>query len=1150
MQAYSNILEKLNLFTKKYYTKMLIKGLLLFVVLLAMLFFVVLGFEFVLWMNSVGRMVLLFVLILLGTYLLYRFIVIPLLFLSKVKNGISNKDASLLIGKHFPEVDDQLFNLLDLADNKNQSELLLASIEQRSEALNPVPFSRAIDYRENLKYVKYLLLPIGVFSLVWLTGNMGSFFNSYERVINYDIAYEPPAPFRFKLLSNDLDVLVDKSYTIRVSTIGDMRPDAVNIMVNGNELMMQNDNGTYSYSLSPPLSKMDFHFVSGKVESRIYTLNALKAPAILNFELLLNYPSYVKKENEILKSTGNAILPEGTNVTWKIVSENTSKVLLKEKDTVQDFLKSTENVFMFSKKIYSDYSYGITTSNENVDEYEKLDYKFTTIKDSYPSIRVEDVVDSVDLNLRYYVGESSDDYQLVNIRLVCYPEFDDENKQYVEISRPSSNFNQFYYTFPSGLDLEEDVPYSFYFEAIDNDAIHGGKSIKSQVFGTTLLNEDELRKMELQKQQSIIKNMDESVERFEEQQESLKEISQKQKEKEQLNYSDENQIKDFLRKQQNQEDLMQKFSKELRENLEKTTNNEELNSLLKERLERQELEARKNERLLEELDKIADKIDKEELAKRLEELANKQKNSKRNLEQLLELTKRYYVTEKAAQLADELKKLSKKQSLLSEQKLKEEISAQEQRELNVDFEELANELGELEKDNQDLKKPIDLEVNKKREESIKQDQQEALDAIKVNLKSDEPSDSQLKDKGAEIAKQKQKSAAQKIKEMGEELSESSAAGGGESSMAEDADMLRQILDNLITFSFKQEGLFESLEASDLDISNFSSTIRKQSELRALFEHVDDSLFSLSLRRAELSEFVNEQITDVYYNIDKSLESIAENQMYQGISYQKYVLNASNNLADFLANILDNMQQSMQSGSGSGSGEPGFQLPDIIKGQGELKEKMDGMGESEGGQPGEGEGKGEKGKEGQKGQDGEKGENGSKTGGDTGKGEGTSGRGEDGKSAGNEDGGKENGPSERELKEIYEIYKEQQLLRQELEQQLLNMINEGDRKLGEKLVKQMEDFENDLLENGVTQRTISKINNIEHEMLKLENATLKKGKKLERESNFNSEIFQNPILTKPSALENYRNEVEILNRQALPLRQNFQNRVKEYFKDND
>ncbi len=319
----------------------------------------------------------------------------------------------------------------------------------------------------------------------------------------------------------------------------------------------------------------------------------------------------------------------------------------------------------------------------------------------------------------------------------------------------------------------------------------------------------------------------------------------------------------------------------------------------------------------------------------------------------------------------------------------------------------------------------------------------------------------------------------------------------------------------------------------------------------MFGYVDDSLFALSLRQAEVSEFVNEQITEVYYNIDKSLESIADNQLYQGVSYQKYVLNASNSLADFLANLLDNMQQSMKLGQGSGESKEGFQLPDIIKAQGELKEKMEGMGQSGKGKQEDGQGEAQKGKgqaqgegeNGKQGKEGEGGENGTQGMGKDGP------NGSDGKGVGNGGQGQEQ-PNEAELREIFEIYKQQQQLRQELENQLQDMINNDDRKLGEKILRQMEDFENELLENGVTNSGLSKINTIRYELLRLENAAMKQGKKPERESNANQKAFQNPITTKPLLLENYRNEVEILQRQALPLRQNFQLKVKEYFKSND
>jgi len=104
--------------------------------------------------------------------------------------------------------------------------------------------------------------------------------------------------------------------------------------------------------------------------------------------------------------------------------------------------------------------------------------------------------------------------------------------------------------------------------------------------------------------------------------------------------------------------------------------------------------------------------------------------------------------------------------------------------------------------------------------------------------------------------------------------------------------------------------------------------------------------------------------------------------------------------------------------------------------------------------------------------------------------------------------------------------------------LKNILQKDKQDLAKKLVRQMEDFENDLLENGITQRTRNKANLIQHQLMKLENAALKQGEKKERESKTNSNQFQNPILTKPSLLKNKTNTIEILNRQALPLRQNY------------
>lgn len=1128
MDSYHNILEKLNRFSKKYYGKMLMKGALLFLFLGVLFFMGILAVEYFLWLNSVGRLVLLLVFIGVSFFLLYRYLLTPIFYLIRIKRGISNKQASILIGKHFPEVGDKLRNLLDLAEDPSGTELLMASIEQRSRTLKPIPFVNAISLRENLKYVKFLAIPLLIFGAIWLSGNLSSFFGSYNRVVNYDLAYEPPAPFRFNFLSGSLDVLESDTYTARVTTEGELRPEGISIVINGKELFLQEQNGAYQYVFSPPLQGVEFYFSANGIKSASYTLNVLKTPSIQDFRLILDYPDYTNKPTQTVKSTGNATFPEGTRVSWAIAGQHTERIGLTTRDTTLQFEKNG-NEFTLSKRIYADFPYQLTTSNINVKDYETLDYNFKVVRDAYPLIKAAQVLDSLNPNISYYVGEASDDYRLRSISLVCFPDDDPKNAQILELARPGTNVDQFYYTFPSGLNLEAGRGYSFYFQATDNDALHKGKTARTRTFNFAVLDSNQLKNKQLEFQQSVISNMDRSLEKFKEQKETLKEINKEQREKNLLNFNDQNKIKDFLKKQQRQEDLMQKFSKQLKENLKK---DDQLSELLRERLERQEMKAQKNEKLLEELNRIADKIDKEELTKRLEELGKKQQNSERSLEQLLELTKRYYVTEKTAQLAKDLKRLAEKQNAVSEKEVSKD-SEKEQLDLNKAFEELSKEMKELKKENKNLKKPLNINIDKNKEEGVKKDQQEALEELGKE-KGDESPQTEGEENGKNSkASQKQKSAAEKMKEMSEQLQQS-ASGGGGSTITEDAEMLRQILDNLVTFSFKQEGLYDSLEGADTDIAHFSSSVREQRQLRELFEHVDDSLFALSLRRAELAEFVNEQITEVYYNTDKALESMAERQMYQGVAYQQRILTASNSLADFLANVLDNMQQSMKPGAGSGNSSEGFQLPDIIKGQGELKEKMGEMGESGNskGKGESGEGEGEKGGEG-KNKEGKGGEDGN--GKQEGSGSGTNGKGEQ---------------SEQELKEIYEIYKQQQQLRQQLERQLEDMIRARDKQLAQRLIQQMEDFERDLLENGFTERALNKVNRIQYELLKLENAALKQGKKPERESNTSKNQFQNPVTTRPEQLENYRNEIEILSRQALPLQQIFQDKVKNYFRKND
>ena len=66
--------------------------------------------------------------------------------------------------------------------------------------------------------------------------------------------------------------------------------------------------------------------------------------------MVLNFPNYLAKKQEVVKGTGNAIVPEGTRVTWRINTIATQKVEWLDADSKFIFSKQ-ENQFLLARNI-------------------------------------------------------------------------------------------------------------------------------------------------------------------------------------------------------------------------------------------------------------------------------------------------------------------------------------------------------------------------------------------------------------------------------------------------------------------------------------------------------------------------------------------------------------------------------------------------------------------------------------------------------------------------------------------------------------------------------------------------------------------------------------------------------------------------------
>ena len=1117
MSNFEIIQSKLEAFIKKYYINELIKGAILFFAIGLLYFLLTLFIEYVLWLSPMGRTILFWIFIAVELALFIRFIAIPLAKLFKLQKGINYENASTIIGNHFPEVNDKLLNVLQLKQSQLQSDLLLASIEQKSKELKPIPFKLAINFNQNTKYLKYAAIPILIILVSYVSGKMTWFSDSYKRVVNYQTAYEPPAPFQFFVVNNDLKALENKAFKLIITTEGTVSPEDVQITFNDENYYLKSlGSGTFEYTFAQPKYDINFRVFANNVRSKEYTLEVIQTPSLLGFDMILDYPAHTHKKDEVLKNTGNATVPQGTKVTWKLQTKATSEVVFVDKDSSYLF-SANGDTFDLSKRLYRSTDYSIKTSNQDLKDYESLAFSMDVIRDAHPELTVQMKQDSMDVETLYFYGQTSDDYGLRKLQLVYYPSNEETQKEKLDIPIGNGTFDEFINVFPDKLNLIDGTSYDLYFEVFDNDAIHNFKSTKSNVFTYRKLTQDEIQVNQLQEQNETIEDLNKSLNKLDEQDKELQEFSKTQKEKSELNFNDKKKLENFLKRQRQQEEMMQNFNEKLKDNLEEfqNENNEEdsFKENLKERLQDNQEQLKKDEELLKELEKLAEKMPKEELSQKLEDLAKQNKNKKRSLEQLLELTKRYYVSKKMEQLKERLEQLAEEQEQLSEES-EDDNTKDKQDELNKKFEEFQKELEDVRKENESLRDPMDVPNNKKEEESIKKEQQEASESLE---KKAQTQDQQEQKSQQQNAQQKQKKAAQKMKQMSEAMSQM-MMGGSSMQMSEDLEMLRQILDNLVLFSFEQEALMERFKSIQINHNEYAKYLRKQQSLREHFEHVDDSLFALSLRQPMISERINKEITEVFFNIDKSMAQFSENRIYQGVAAQQYTTTSANNLANFLSDVLDNMEMQMNPSQGQGEGD--MQLPDIIMSQQELNEKMqEGMKKKNGEK--EGEKEGEQPKDGKGGKQPKNGE-------------------------GNQQGEGEQ-QSEELNGELFEIYQRQQQLREQLQDKLGKEGNQGN---GKELIKKMEEVELDLLNKGFTNQTLQKMMQLQHQLLKLENATFQQGEDQKRKSETNTNQFNNTSNSKLPQAKQYFNTTEILNRQALPLQQVYKKKVQEYFKKKD
>lgn len=1101
-----NILaQKIKAFIKKFYLNRLIKGSILLSSSLLIVFLLLALTEFYSYFNPITRFILFYSYLISHCILFIYLVVIPIMKIFGITPILSYHQSSKIIGSHFPQIKDKLLNTLQLIEKSNDKEyeLLNAAITKKIQNLKPFVFHKAVNLKVNRKYLVYLIVPTSVFIFL-LLASPSLITDPTERILNYNKEYSRPLPYRIEIVNSKFSALQGEDYELHVKVKGKTVPGSVYLKYNNNKIPLRKTSTTdFTYTFKNLQKTLNFQLFTQDYSTKYYTLDVLLKPSLQNFSIHFTYPSYLNKENSTLWNNGNVTIPEGTRLNWKYYTHKTDSI--KHIQNNKEFLLTRkDDVFRFSQHYYSDKNYKVTLANQMVQYRDTLNYRIQVIKDEYPRIFIEQFKDSILNTQIYFTGNIHDDYGFHDLQFY-YDFVNDSSSNNISdqgIDIPinlSTNKQQFYYTFDfSSINSDPDEEIQYYFVVRDNDRPHKYKKAVSRKYIYKRKSEKEIQDKSNTITEDIKKNIEKSLDQVFDFNKEMDDLKKSLLEKETLDWEDKEKIRKLMEEQ---------------ENLEKSLN--EIEQLQKDKALFDEKVAEQDQSLLDKQKQLEDLLEKimtdemkqqiEELQELLEKFNNKQQmdqkldemkmsneDLEKQLERQLELFKSFELQQKLQNTIENLDKIEKDQKELSiqtENELEENTKLQkEQEELKEQFNELEKDVEDIRDKNNELQEPYKLDDTQKEQQSIDENMEQSMQELEQN-KNSKSTESQNK------ASQSMQKMQNKLNAMMNAMQQQSAS--------EDLNKLRELLENVVKVSFDQEDLLNQFKKTNRNDPDYVNLIRDQKNIQEDIQMIEDTLYKISKRQAQIEPVVSKKISEINYNLEQALHFAAERRIAGTKTRQQYIMTGLNDLALLLAESIESLQQQM--GMGMGKGKPSqskpsqSSMPSLMQMQQQLNQQIQQLKKEL--------------------QNGQQSSQSQKSGQST---------------------------SER----LARMAAEQAAIRRKLQQLGKQYDSEGAFKLSKLLkeaAKRMEQTEKELVNKIISKQTLNRQKEIETRMLESERAERKQEKEKKRISEeAKNEVFGNKIeFFKYNSL-NKDKEYELLKTVSPKLNNYYKTKVKQYF----
>ena len=934
-KSYNSLIEKLNSFIREYYKNQITKGFIYSLMSTFLLLIAISTLEYLVFFNSSIRTIFFWTYCIVSVIIVLKYIIIPLIKMFQLAPSLSHEDAAKIIGTHFKEISDKLTNILELRElDKGSQALINASIKQKSKEFELVPFNKAINWSKTTHYSKYLIIPIVLTIILIGSGNEKIITESTNRIINYNIEYEKPAPFIFNIQNKILSCVENSDFILEVKTSGSELPKDIYINYKDSKHKLQKKSANeFRYKFKNISNNINFVLSGNETSSKQYSIVVLGRPIIEQLDIEITPPRHTKLKKEKLLNTGSMIIPQGSIVNWSIRSKKAESLYF-ELNSLSEKISSDGDFFYIKKTITESSQYAISLANTEVQFIDTVFYNIKTIKDAIPiiSIKNKNPLDSAYSFVQVLI---TDDYGFKDLNLhqrIYGLNRDTLITKKVKLSGQSNSQLLLEDVRTSNLSIKPGENVDWYFIVRDNDKPSGYKSARSQTITFNSLSDKELQSQYDTVNNQIKQSINAEMQSLKEIQENLLDFEKILIKKDSLDWRDKKKIKEIIEKQKALDDRIDQLKKMAQDNFEK---NNQTNSPSEEMLEKQkelqklfdEIMPEEMKKLYDELNKLKESLDKGKLQKQIEELKLSNEDIEKELDRNLELLKQFEFNEKLDHIINKLQKLQKEQKELS---TKEQIGSDSIQNQNIQqFQSIKKDIQDIKEMNNKLENKQKIEDTNELEQQIEEQLQEGQNQLEKNKKKS--------------AQKSQKKASEKIKSLEEKLS-AMQKENKESKQEEDIDVLRQILENLVYFSIEQESVFLQFDILNADDPYYIKLMHKQQSLISSAKIIKDSLFALSKRVPQISSKINREINALN---KKSLSTIAylrERETPKAIESQQFIMTSANNLAVLLSAILEQLQKELSSDlpstqqcekPGKGKPKPG----DLKKMQKELNQHL-------------------------------------------------------------------------------------------------------------------------------------------------------------------------------------------------------------------